>query len=116
MRGLFPGSIEGEGVLEEVPESGVAEPGVGVFLDDVEGEVVGAGEAPDGDREEEGDAPGGVFEEDAGGGEGAGEEEEGSLQIEEPRVADDHASLFAASGDCFQSGRGEVARLTKARK
>ena len=72
-------SIDPHRVLEEVPQAGIPEGGVGVLLDNVEGEVVGSGEAPDRDRQEEGHAPGGVFEEDAGGGEDSREEEENPL-------------------------------------
>jgi len=49
---------------EEVDQPGVVEAGIDVMFDNVEGEIVGAGEGPDGEGEEGGEFEGGVIEED----------------------------------------------------
>src|SRR3954451_4428601 len=69
--------------LEDGGQAGEAVGGVDVVLDDVEGEVVGAAEAPDGQGEEGEVLEGEDFEEEGGGGEEAGDQEEDGLEVEE---------------------------------
>lgn len=88
----------GEEVAEEGGEACEAVGGIDVMLDDVEGEVVGAGEGPDGDEEQEGDFEGGGGEEDAGGGEEASEEEEEGFEVEELGGFDVHGEIITWGG------------------
>ncbi len=64
-----------------------------VSVNDVEGEVVEAAEAPDGDGKEQRGAHGGVVEDEKRGGEEAGKKEAGGLELDE-----------AGIGECVNGG------------
>jgi len=71
-----------EEVLEEGREAGEAVAGVDVVLDDVESEIVEAGESPDGHAEEECVLQRGGFDEEQRGGDDADQEEEGAFDFD----------------------------------
>lgn len=75
------------------PQTVEAVGGVDVVLDDVEGEVVEAAEAPDGDDQEEGELEGRAGPEEVAGGEEAGEEEEGGFDDDPTRSEVGHEVL-----------------------
>jgi hypothetical protein len=98
--GLFLILNSSDQIFEERPEASEAIGGIYVMLDDVEGEVIGAGEGPDGDSQQEGEFEGGEFKENGGRRDEAGEEEEEAFEIDDAGVGQVHGGLFEVTGEC----------------
>src|SRR5262249_38317693 len=88
-RRLFgAGPLLSQGVPGKGPKPREAVTGVNVVFDDIEGEVVGAGEAPHRHRQQQGHVEARALQEDERGREQAAEKEEPALKVKEPPVRD----------------------------
>ena len=75
-------------VSRKIPQTGKAIAGIDVVLNHVEGEIVKAAEAPNGNDEQEGDGEAWCVDEEQCRRKHAHEEEENALQLDEPRVGE----------------------------
>jgi hypothetical protein len=77
-----PGTTFENQITEEGPQPGKTIVGINVVLDDVEGEIVKAAEAPDGNYEQNSDLQTGLLEDEQDGGDDSHDQKEDALQFD----------------------------------